>query len=508
MGLGTCLSLAIPRRNSHTPLLAAIYIIASGDRYKSSEGIYMSKRRLRKSNGMRNVWMTLVWLLLAASLPAVVPVTPMAADVSLGQAELAMYNLLQANVRPQAGRSYEMPAQPTVFLTFDDGPSALTADVLRILQQEQVAATFFVLGQYANANPEMIRRIVAEGHAIGNHTYDHVYAKLYGSFGEFWRQVQQTEAVLERQADVRTRLLRAPGGTFSNFDAFYYYYLEQAGYVVTDWNVDSGDSKRPGVPAAEIVKNATNLTYTSKTPNEIVVLMHDGVGHSETIKALPDIIQFYKSNGYSFASLTPDIYPIQSSLGKLKWKRSADIADYARYAELAKEHAALWQNDDGHGAEQQAGGVDALPDTDISALSAATYTALTPSTPLSIYMGTETLKLEGDRYAFRNDRFYVPLRALVESMGGSVEWREESRQAVVSYGLRRITYDLSEQSITSSAPGTEDKRLVLADISLIDSKLIVPLRQTVELLGGGIESYSLEGDSREVRLQSAYSLKI
>ncbi|WP_176706844.1 polysaccharide deacetylase [Paenibacillus hemerocallicola] len=437
-------------------------------------------------------------LLLLFVLLSVFPATPAAADSSSGQADRIVYDSLQAGQRPPAERGYEVPSKPTVFLTFDDGPSIHTSDVLNILQSEQVAATFFVLGEHVEKHPELVKRIVREGHAIGNHTYDHVYNKLYGSFGEFWKQIMLTETALETEADVRTRLIRAPGGTHTNFDAAYFYYLEQAGYVINDWNVDSGDSKRAGVPASEIVRGATDLTTTRKTPNQIVVLMHDSSGHGETVKALPDIIRFYKDKGYAFAPLAPEIKPIQSPLGKLKWKRSADFSEYAGWTALAKQHAARWDPDS---AGESNGQGDTQPGNPLLLASAgAAPQPAKPSPPLRLQFEAATLTLAQSDYSFREGRLYVPLRELVETMGGSVEWKESSRQAVVGYGLQQITYDLPNRSISVSSPGNPDKRLVMADISLIDHRLMVPLRQAVELLGGEIGGYALDGDPLEVQI--------
>lgn len=441
-------------------------------------------------------------VLLLAVIFSLLPFTQaqaLAADADSGRTDEAVFAALCSNERQPDPAETRLPDQPTVYLTFDDGPSANTPDVLDILHKADVKATFFVLGEYVEARPDLVKRIVREGHAIGNHTYDHVYSELYGSFGEFWRQIQLTETALQNAADVRTLLVRAPGGTYTNFDASYFYYLEQAGYRIFDWNVDSGDSKRKGVPAREIVEGATNLSNAKKTPNEVVVLMHDGTGHSETVKALPDIIRFYRESGYAFASLTPDAKPVQMPLGKLKWKRDMAYADYANWAAAAREHAALWA------AET----VPPAAETVVSAIGGATASSgpalpeaaePPPAPPLLLHMAAGTWALEGADNSFRDGALYVPLRMQAEAMGGEVEWREQSREAVVRYGVKRIVYDLPHRTITASSPGEPDKRLMLADISLVDSRLIVPLRAAVELLGGNIEDYTLEANRREVMI--------
>jgi hypothetical protein len=268
--------------------------------------------------------------------------------------------------------------------------------------------------------------------------------------------------------------------------------------VINDWNVDSGDSKRQGVPAAEIRRDATNLTTTKKAPNQIVVLMHDSSGHGETVKALPDIIRFYKDNGYEFASLTPDIQPIQSSLGKLKWNRSSDFSDYTRRIAQAREHAARWDADPAQEANSRS---DTQSGTALQPVStAAVPTPQLTLLPLQLHFDEASLTLKPSDYSFRDGKFYVPLRMLVETMGGRVEWQEKNREAIASYGLHQVAYDLPNRSIAASSPGKPDKRLAMADISLVDNKLMVPLRLAVELLGSEIADYTLDTNRREVRI--------
>lgn len=234
------------------------------------------------------------------------------------------YRLLAAGDRTGGAEpndsQYAVPEAPTVYLTFDDGPTKWTPQVLDILKEYGVPATFFVLGQLAEGQEDTIRRIVDEGHALGNHTYNHKYDELYGSFGNFWEQVKRTDDILRSITGQSVRLLRAPGGTATNFDAFYFYYLEQAGYRVHDWTVDSGDSKRRNVPAEEIVRNVKR----SKLTHEVNVLLHDGAGHGQSVKALPEIIEYYQEKGYRFAALDERVKPASFRVGKVKWARSID----------------------------------------------------------------------------------------------------------------------------------------------------------------------------------------
>jgi peptidoglycan/xylan/chitin deacetylase (PgdA/CDA1 family) len=221
-------------------------------------------------------------------------------------------------------KEYITPKEPTVYLTFDDGPSAETPLVLDILHREGIKASFFVLGKMAEEHPEMIKQVVEDGHTIGNHTYNHVYKQLYGHIDEFWRQIQQTEMILYNIGGIKPELVRAPGGTYGHFDAFYYYDMDEAGYTMMDWNMDSGDSSRRDVPAAEILDHVKKSTLK----HEVILLMHDGSGHGETVKALPKIIQYFREKGYVFAPLTMQVKPVQSPIAKSPWVSSYDYNQF------------------------------------------------------------------------------------------------------------------------------------------------------------------------------------
>ncbi|MFD2673534.1 polysaccharide deacetylase family protein [Marinicrinis sediminis] len=236
-------------------------------------------------------------------------------------------------IMPQAF-DYVTPEEPTVYLTFDDGPSKLTPLVLDILKEEQVPATFFVLGELAEYRPELLERMVEEGHAIGNHTYNHKYSELYTSYETFWEQMEQTEAVIARITGKPTMLVRAPGGTYLNFDAFYFYYLNQAGYRIHDWTIDSGDSRSSQVSAEEIIRTVKQGTLA----HEVNVLMHDAAGKQATVEALPEIIQWFKSKGYEFAALTPQVKPVMFRLGSSRWERNVSMNQHEAWTHSSLDH--------------------------------------------------------------------------------------------------------------------------------------------------------------------------
>lgn len=367
----------------------------------------------------------------------------------------------------KAAPSFVKPDKPTVYLTFDDGPSGLTPKILDILKKEGISATFFVLGNLAEARSDTIKRIVEEGHSLGNHTYNHVYSELYASYKQFQDQVTLTEQILDRIVGVRPQLIRAPGGTHRNFDAYYFEQLQSAGYMVHDWNVDSGDSSGKRVTAAQIINNVKN----SKLRNEMTVLLHDGSGHEETVKAMPEIIRYFQNLGYTFAPLTPEVEPVTFPVAAtIKWDRPIVTAESAAIKDSAKPSAAP--------------GVES---------------SLHPELLLSA--GQNEVRLHSGQYEMKNDRLYVPLRALVQAMGGKVTWDAGLGEAAIRIGgmTGRYKTDSGKLTLTSEEGKKSTKQL---DWALVQGEIIVPLREAVTLLGQRIGEYRENAQLRVVKINN------
>lgn len=335
----------------------------------------------------------------------------------------------------------EKKNQKKVYITFDDGPSAVTAKVLNILQQEGIRATFFVLGNEAKSRPELINSIWEQGHAIGNHTYNHNYHDLYSGFTEFWSQIKQTEEIVRGITGVRPQLIRAPGGTYGHFDNTYFQLLKQAGYSVMDWTVDSGDSKRKGVPAAEILKNST----ADMKASQVVLLLHDGSGHEESAKALPDIIARYKAVGYAFDGLDERIEPVQ-------FRVSAKASALARSKPSADWIAS-----------------NINPNIELFA----------PGKPLVLEVGKLEAKLNPGEYAIHKGQYLVPLRAVVERLGGQVSWDAISRSGNVSWNGKELLVDVENEQLISKLPNGAQKTTG-ARVEMIGGSIWVSLRELLE----------------------------
>ena len=174
-----------------------------------------------------------------------------------------------------------------VALTFDDGPSPYTPEVLGVLAAHHVHATFFEIGEQVPAYPSMVRRIVQQGNDVADHSLHH-------EDGPGEESIRQTRDLIESASGFRPCMFRPPGGyePASTLAA-----AEALKMVSVIWDVDTRDWTRPG-------SGSIYATATSVQPGSIV-LMHDGGGdRSETVAALPGIIKNLKSRGYHLVTMT------------------------------------------------------------------------------------------------------------------------------------------------------------------------------------------------------------
>lgn len=188
-----------------------------------------------------------------------------------------------------------------VALTFDDGPNPdATPRILDELARRDVRATFFVLGRHGNMWPELVSRIVKEGHALGNHGFYH--RKLHFRSPAYVRRDlgMGTEAI-ERASGVRPSLFRAPHGFRSPWVTAI---AQEFGQATIGWSLGVWDSDRPGFEAI------ANRTVVGARPGDIV-LLHDGDGYDpqgdrqQTANAIPRILDGLRDRGYRFVPLAP-----------------------------------------------------------------------------------------------------------------------------------------------------------------------------------------------------------
>jgi len=174
-----------------------------------------------------------------------------------------------------------------VALTFDDGPDVYTPQILQVLRAYNVHATFYMMGRKAAARPDLVRAVVADGHLVENHSWDHPHMADLDA-ATVRRQLADTNAAITRAGAPRPTLFRPPfGSTDSVVDG----QARALGLRVVLWSVDTNDwrGRRPADIAATVLDRAV--------PGS-VVLMHDGVANSAaTIEALPAIIPGLRARG-------------------------------------------------------------------------------------------------------------------------------------------------------------------------------------------------------------------
>lgn len=190
-----------------------------------------------------------------------------------------------------------------IYLTFDDGPSYLTNEILDILDREGIKATFFVCG----AN-ESTKRAYNSGHTIGLHSNTHSYSYIYTSSDNYFNDLNNISDKVFNVINIRSNIIRFPGGSSNTVSRKYnrgimsYLTVEvvNRGYNYFDWNVDSND-------AGSDINNSSNIYYNvvnNVSHNRAnVVLMHDSANHRATVNALSDIIRYGKNNGYTFKAI-------------------------------------------------------------------------------------------------------------------------------------------------------------------------------------------------------------
>ncbi len=193
-----------------------------------------------------------------------------------------------------------------IYLTFDDGPSYLTKQILDILDEENIKATFFV-----TYGSEYVKLAYEKGHTIGLHTYSHDYSYVYSNEDNYFNDLSKVSNSVYNIIGIRSNIIRFPGGSSNTVSRNYSSGImsklvedvESKGYIYFDWNVDSNDAGGDGGNSLNIYNNVINGLSHNKTN---IVLMHDSASHIGTVNALRNIIKYGKDNGYEFKAITSD----------------------------------------------------------------------------------------------------------------------------------------------------------------------------------------------------------
>ena len=202
----------------------------------------------------------------------------------------------------------------SVYLTFDDGPSAETDRILDILKEYDVKATFFVIGKTDENSVKAYQRIVEEGHTLGMHSYSHQYAQVYASQEAFEDDLTSLQDYLFSITGMDSTFYRFPGGSSNKVSKIpmsdLIQCLKERNITYFDWNVSSGDASGTQLSSQTIINNVMN--GINGAHKNYVVLFHDSAAKKTTVDALPEIIeQILAMEHTQILPITGDTEPVQ-----------------------------------------------------------------------------------------------------------------------------------------------------------------------------------------------------
>ena len=190
--------------------------------------------------------------------------------------------------------------QKVIYLTFDDGPSdRVTPRILDVLKEENVKATFFIVGRNAETRKNLIKREIDEGHSVGVHSYSHVYKDIYASTENLLNDIDKCNKIIKEITGKPTKLYRFPGGSHG-LSTELIETVKNHGMEYYDWNASTRDAELLGATPDELYRTAVNTATSDKS---IIILSHDTTNKTATVEALKLIIKHYKQLGYAFSAL-------------------------------------------------------------------------------------------------------------------------------------------------------------------------------------------------------------
>lgn len=191
-----------------------------------------------------------------------------------------------------------------IYLTFDDGPSQDTGELLDILNQYQEKATFFMLGPQIQSYPEVVKKMVDEGFGLGLHGITHDAAQIYRSAEAPVEEMRDDQQIVEDVTGVHTKLVRLPYGSIPYLTEEMRGILDKEDFQIWDWNVDSRDWEfKDERYIQHTIQEIKNVEQTGETP---IVLLHD---KPETIRHLPKLLTYLQKEGYQTKTMTNEMVP-------------------------------------------------------------------------------------------------------------------------------------------------------------------------------------------------------
>ncbi len=219
--------------------------------------------------------------------------------------------VMAENAKQDTQKSISANEKKVIYLTFDDGPSNITGNILNALKENNVKATFFVIGNQIPDNENIIKRIASEGHSIGLHTYTHKYNSIYKNNDNFIKEMTITSDMVKEVTGVESHIIRFPGGSRKHLNNKLLQKLHEKNFKIYDWNIQASDGINAKTSPYKLFKETTT---NPENLNSIILLMHCDYMHKNTCIALPKIIDYYKDEGYEFKVITEDTEELYFSI--------------------------------------------------------------------------------------------------------------------------------------------------------------------------------------------------
>lgn len=217
--------------------------------------------------------------------------------------ELSTNSIIDESLKEKVANLTKQEAK-IAYLTFDDGPTLKsTGKILDILKEEEIKASFFVIGKYVKKHPELVKRAYEEGHYIANHGYNHDNSKLYKNADSFISEIRDTDIEIGNAIGIEnycSHIFRFPNGYMSPNNKSKKkeaaQLLSDINYTYIDWNCLNNDS----VKKYSNYQLLNNLKKSCKNKGTLVILMHDTSDVNDTSSILKDSIGYLKEEGYEF----------------------------------------------------------------------------------------------------------------------------------------------------------------------------------------------------------------
>lgn len=204
--------------------------------------------------------------------------------------------------------------EKTVYLTFDDGPSKKTLELLDILEKYDVKATFFVIGKEDDKCKKIVKTLYDKGHTVAPHTYSHVYSEIYCSVNNYLSDFEKIYNYVYDITGEKPTIFRFPGGSRNSYATSngvmnnIVCEMDNRGLIFHDWNIVSGDDTPTVYPPQTLLNNVLKGAKKTDSP---VILFHDTDYNKTTPDAVELVIKHFKDEGYSFDCIKSDTKPIQ-----------------------------------------------------------------------------------------------------------------------------------------------------------------------------------------------------